>query len=430
MACGRLIVLLAIIGFAIVQRPVSSLPAHADTVSSEQQQLQKILAGRHYWVKQLKEQQYKESQAQKQLSSTKWRLGQQQDRLANEQARFAAQRAQLLTAITEDQDRVDSVRSQLQSTRGEYTSVHHQAAGLLLRLKQLKAEIHRQLRNVGTALVQMYDLSQVSPLESVLEAHSLTDLLNQQNFVDQIGAHDNAILGRARREHAAVYSVAKVYIDKMAELRALQAQEKDELKTVVVQTQHEDVLLIEAQSLTQRRQQGIQKQEAAISGLAQQEDQQLNDIATSAQSSAQMIQADQNAAEKVAIIIGESTGIYPYVGGIHNPAVADPRNHHPKLRSKPLRLRASAQLSRDLLSPLPYRSRHCRAFRYSDPRGRSGQGDLRRPDGSRPASRLLRSLRHHPAHRAPLDALRPHGSGAGTGRPRWRACGCRSDHRL
>ena len=307
----RLALLVLLPWLVLTQHPVG----RADGVSTETQRLQQILAGRHYWEHQLTVQQRREARMQHRLAHTKWRLLRKQARLAREQARFAAQQAQLLSAITADQQRVDQVRSQLASTRDEYATVHRQAAGLLARLRRLRAEIHRQLGNVSEALVQMYDLSQVSPLESVLEAHNLTDLLNQQNFVAEIGARDNAILHRARVEHAAVYRVAKVYIDKMTELKALQAQETAELNTVVVQTQHEDLLLIEARQLSARRQGHMRRQEAAVTALAREEKQQLADISSSAESASQQIQQDQNAAEKAAIIIGEATGNYPYVGG-------------------------------------------------------------------------------------------------------------------
>lgn len=284
-------------------------------LSPDQRHLEQILAQRHFWMMRLKSEQHKEWVLQGQLLRSQKTIGYQQWRLQAERDRAAWQQAQLLSAIQSDQLRVESVRQQLAATRAEYQQVHAQSAGLLERLRKLKSRVHREVGNVSAALVQIYDLSQVSPLETVLEAHSLTDLLKEQNFVSEIGQRDNAVLAWARAEHAAVYSVAKVYIDKMRELRALQGQEKLQLQLVVVETQREDVLLLQAQRLTQRRQQSISRIAASIQMLARQEQQQLHDRSVMAQTDAQMVAQQQREAEYVAVIIGEQTGNYPSIGG-------------------------------------------------------------------------------------------------------------------
>jgi cell wall-associated NlpC family hydrolase len=216
-----------------------------------------------------------------------------------------------ISAIEADQAQITAVGLRMVSTRHEYARVHHQAAGLLLRLKQLKAEIHRQRGNVRAAVVQMYEMSQVSPLETALEAKTLTDLMKQQNYVDQIGSNDFATLRQASREHVAVFRVASVYIDKMAALRALQRREARQLVMIKSATRREDALLAKAQKLATRRQAGIQRQEAAVQVLANREQLQLQNVTTSAASDKSMIAYDQRAAEQVAVAIEQQTGAVP-----------------------------------------------------------------------------------------------------------------------
>jgi murein DD-endopeptidase MepM/ murein hydrolase activator NlpD len=296
---------------ALLQQPAG----RADTLSPDQQRLQQILAHRHYWKHQLRTQKLQERRLEQQLYVTQTKLGAKQRQLTSQRTRAAARQAVLLGLIQTDQQKIASVRGQLAATRTEYVRVHRESAGLLLQLRQLKAEIHRQLGHVRAALIQMYELSQVSPLEQVLEAKNLTALLQQQSFVTQIGDRDRAILQQARAERIAVYRVAKVYIDKMVQLKGLQAQEKTQLAVVVVETQHEDLLLLKEQRLTQRRQQSIARQQAGIAALAQQEQKQLADAGASVQTAKQMIVQDQRAAEEVAFLIGQQTGTVPNVGG-------------------------------------------------------------------------------------------------------------------
>ncbi len=292
-------------------QPVS----RAQSLSPEQRHLQRILARRHYWEQRLKSEQHQNYVLQQQLVSTKGKLSWQRNRLQSEQQRAAEEHIRLVTAIDADEARVSQVRAQLSATQAQYAAVHHQAAGLLRQLRLLKAKIRRELGNVKAALVQMYEMSQVSPLEAVLEAHSLTDLLKQQSFIAEIGDRDTAILQLARRQREQVYRIALVYLNKMRELKGLQEQEAIQLRLVVAATQHEDELLLQAQRLTELRQADIRRQEASIASLAAQQQQQLAALGKSEQTAAQLLTQNQQAAERVAIIIGEQTGKYPNIGG-------------------------------------------------------------------------------------------------------------------
>jgi murein DD-endopeptidase MepM/ murein hydrolase activator NlpD len=285
-------------------------------LSPEQMQLQTILAHRHYWEKRLSSAQHQEWLLQKHMTSTRTKLTGQKKKLNTEHAQAAAQQAKLTQVLQADQLQVQSVQTQLESTRSQYKMVHRQAHGLLIELRRLKARIRRETRHVQTALVQMYELSQVSPLETVLEAKSLTQYLGQQNFVGEIGARDSSILQWARREHTAVYAVASIYIAKMTELRALQAQEGAQLKLFIVETQRENLLLIKAERLAKRQQQSLSATLAGIRSLGRVEKHELTVASLVAQDSQKAILADQQAAERVAFIIGEETGVYPSIGSI------------------------------------------------------------------------------------------------------------------
>jgi murein DD-endopeptidase MepM/ murein hydrolase activator NlpD len=315
---SRLKVFLAtwLIGLSLVLFPLSGHPvSRAAGLTPAQRQLQTILSRRHYWQQRLKSEQHQEWRLQTQLTTTHRNLSHQEYKLRNERARSATQQLQLLSALQNDQQQVQSVRTQLDTTRIRYRAVHKQAEALLIRLRQLKARIKRELGHVREALVQIYELSQVSPLESVLQAGSLTDLLRQQSFVSEIGAQDTAILKWARNEHTLVFKAASVYLAKMRELRALQAQEADQLKLVVVETQRENLLLIKARRLTQRRQESIRRMEDSIRTLARQEHQELTGASNAAQTDQKAIVQDQQAAERVAYIIGQESGVYPDIGG-------------------------------------------------------------------------------------------------------------------
>lgn len=308
---GRALLLL----MALASLTVTGTRSQATTLTPAQQQLQQILAQRAYWERRLRAAQTGERAVEVRLSATQNALSGQRARLAQEQARASTQRARLVAAIQADENRVAAVQTQMEASRTEYQSVHHQAAGLLRRLHELKVEIHQELRHVRAAIVQMYDISRVSPLQAMLTAHTLTDYLQQQGIVTEIGQRDTAVLQQARAQHVAVLRVASVYIEKMRELRVLESQEKAQLALVIVETQHEDVLLLQAQRMTARRQATIRHQEASVATLAAQEQQQLSLVAGSAQAAASEISQDQSAAEQVALIIGRQTGTIPDVGG-------------------------------------------------------------------------------------------------------------------
>jgi cell wall-associated NlpC family hydrolase len=284
---------------------------HASGPSPTQQQLQKILTERHQWRLRLRAERRHAAAVRARLLATEQALSVRRARLLAAEQQAAAQRAMFISAIEADQARITDVGLRIVATRHEYSRTHQEAAGLLLRLKELKAEIHKQRGNVRAAVVQIYEMSQVSPLETALEAKNLTDLMKQQSYVNQIGSSDYATLQVASREHAAVYGVAKVYIDKMAALRRLQLQEAHQLVEIKAATRHEAALLAKAQKLATHRQAGLQRQEAAVQVLANREQLQLQNITVSARSDRAMIRYDQRAAEQVAIALEQQTGTVP-----------------------------------------------------------------------------------------------------------------------
>jgi cell wall-associated NlpC family hydrolase len=164
---------------------------------------------------------------------------------------------------------------------------------------------------VRASAVQLYEMSQVNPLETVLQAKDLTDLMKQQSFVGQIGTSDYAILRQAAREHAAVYRVAKVFIEEMAALRRLRKREARQLATIRAATRHEDRVLVVAERLASHREKRIQKQEAKVQARADREQQRLLGASTSARAEVHMIASDQRAAEQVAVTVEQQTGTLP-----------------------------------------------------------------------------------------------------------------------
>jgi cell wall-associated NlpC family hydrolase len=303
----RSIAILAFFGTILL--PQAAL--HAAGGTPAQQQLQQILAQRHWWRLKLEAERRHAAKVRGKLSVTERALEVQSARLLLEQQRAATQRARRLSAIEADQLRITQVGSDILATRHRYVQVHQKAAVLLLRLRQLKAKIHRQRGNVRASVVQLYEMSQVNPLETVLEAKSLTDLMKQQSFLGQIGSSDYAILRQAAREHTAVYRVASVYIEEMAALRRLRKRETRQLATIRAATRHEDHLLVVAEKLASRREKRIQRQESKVRSRADREQQRLLDASTSARAEARMIASDQRAAEQVAVTVEQQTGTLP-----------------------------------------------------------------------------------------------------------------------
>ena len=302
-----MIVAVALVGIIFLP----SSPIRASNLPPAQQQLQHIIHLRHQaWLK-LQAERTHEAWLQSKLSQSEYKLTLQQQRLLREQQQAAAQRAQFISAIEADQVKITNVGLAIVDARHEYRQVHHQAAGLLLRLKELKAEIHRQQGNIRTAVVQIYEMSQVNPLATVLEAKSLTDLMQQQSYVTRIGSSDYATLKLASQEHIAVYHVAKAYIDKMAALRRLQRQEILQLGVIRAATRHEDHLLAAAEKLASKRQHGIQQEEAVVQALTKSEQSRLLDVTASARSDTTMIAKDEVAAEQAALTVEQETGAVP-----------------------------------------------------------------------------------------------------------------------
>lgn len=289
--------------------PVQAIQAAGGPTA--QQKLQTILAERHAWHLKLKAEMKHEESVQGRLSISEQKLTAQETRLLRAKESAAARRAQFVSAIEADQVRITNVGAAIVAARDKYQEVHARAEGLLLKLKRLEAEKHRQQRNVRAALVQIYEISQVNPLETALEAKSLTDLLKQQSYVNEIGGSDYTILERAIRERRATYRIAKVWIEQMRALRKLQRQERHELALIRADTRHENKLMAKAQAAAAREQQGIADQEAQVQALTNQEQDQLASVTNTAQNDSQMIQSDQQAAEQVAVVVEQESGAIP-----------------------------------------------------------------------------------------------------------------------
>ena len=127
----------------------------------------------------------------------------------------------LVAAIETTWVQVAALDREIAATRREGLRVRRLAAAMLPEIAALKVAIRRQLANVRASVVQLYDLSQVSPLEQVLEAKSLTDYLVQQNIVSQIGAADMATLAHARAQRDRLDMVERSYAEMARELSAL-----------------------------------------------------------------------------------------------------------------------------------------------------------------------------------------------------------------
>jgi murein DD-endopeptidase MepM/ murein hydrolase activator NlpD len=307
--CALLAVLLA--SAAMTVPPVTS---HAKGETKAQRQLQNILDHRRYWQTQLASEQREEQALAHQLTTTHVHLKTTKQKLAAQEAAAAAKQAALDAVIVRFQGQIASIQNQLVQTRTEYRQVHAQAARLLKALRVLRARIRRESGHVRQAIVEMYQISQISPLETVLEAKNLSQFLTQQNIVNKIGQHDAGILRWAEHEHMLVHRAASSYIQKMRDLKALQAQEQTQLELVGVETQHENLLLIQERQAASRREANIEQTEASIRALAQEERTQLQQESSTAQSTKTIIRQDEKAAERVGWIIDAQTGTFPKLG--------------------------------------------------------------------------------------------------------------------
>ena len=175
---------------------------------------------------------------------------------------------ELVAAIKANWADVARLDGLLKETTQERRIVHRRAASLVPKIAALKASVRRQRANVQASIIQLYDMSRISPLEQVLEAKTLSDYLAQQSLVGQIGADDVAILTRARLQRAKVLGDERSYAVMGRELRALIRQDKVQRDLFGISTRHLTALLTEVRRIDARLARAARKRRAAAAKLA------------------------------------------------------------------------------------------------------------------------------------------------------------------
>ena len=286
----------------------------AGTLSQEQAQLQTILHRRDYWIRRLKAAQDQRDALQRQVASIQDGLDNQGTMLATEQATFVQQKAKLDAEISWDMQRIAEVKARLEANWATTRVVRAQAERLFARLKALRAKIRLEVVSVRAAIVQLYDMGQVSPLEQLLEAGSLSDLLQQESFVSQIGERDTSILEEARANRIEVHRLLAGYVARLAHLSELHREEQAELQLVVTQTRSENGVLQQAQHLSDRREHSIQATSANLAKLKAIDAEQLVNVQAMVDFDTARTHHQLVAAERIAVRIAEQTGSFPDIG--------------------------------------------------------------------------------------------------------------------
>ena len=232
-------------------------PARATGLADDQQRLQHIFAQRDRLKARLAAETRIENRLAKRVRSPNFKP-------------TRAVRLQLASAIKTTWRQVAAMDGQLAATAAESRYVHREAAQLVPRIVRLKRDIHRQLANVRASLIQLYDLSRVSPLEQVLEAKSLTDFLVQQGLVTQIGADDVAVLSRARLQRTRLLKTEASYRTMTRELRAFIGDDRIQRDLFRLQAEHLNHLLADVQRINAKLAAEAEKRRKAASnkGLA------------------------------------------------------------------------------------------------------------------------------------------------------------------
>ena len=278
---------------------------------SSQQQLHQILTSQHQRQSNLETASADATTLQARLARLDRGMTREQVRLRLERAHDASKRARLVSAVEADQIRISMAASAILTTRRHRARVHARALVLLVRLRELRTEIARQSAHVRAVVVQLYEMSQTSPLETVLEAKNLTEFMQAQSDAGIVGSRDVAVLEHARRERASVHRAAAIFIREMATLRRLRLEETSRLRAVQSETQNERRLLRRVIRAANGDEERIRRQEAFLDAQAKREEKQLSRASESEAAASFTVRADQRAADQLALEIEEQTGRVP-----------------------------------------------------------------------------------------------------------------------
>ncbi len=337
--------------------------------------------------------------AQKQRTDD--RIGALQGSLASKQQDEAALRSQIADVTSRIQsleERVGDVSLHL-TTLEHDLDLHRRRLAKLNQLWRLQTdELNRykrryaqQLNVLAKRLVTIYEEGTPSTIDFLIGARSITDVLNQADYVTRIGKEDQQIAAQVRSAKLAV-NAARVHTV------ALEARVRGEQRTISARAAQaravRDALVGARDSLAGTQQQKL----VALSKLTASEQAEASEI-DALQAASNRIAAQIRAAQAAAAARAERRrvrhdarrrpvdGAAAAVGVVLGADLAGERAGH-----QPLRL---------ALGPHAPGHRHRRADRNADPRRRRGDRHLLRLGGG------LRQLRRARQRRRSRDRLRP-----------------------
>ncbi|MCL4544946.1 MAG: peptidoglycan DD-metalloendopeptidase family protein [Chloroflexi bacterium] len=129
-----------------------------------------------------------------QLQAAKSDLAQQQQRFSAQKAQAEQQRNDAIVALRSNATQIRALDTQIASTQRDASALKDQ-------VHQLDQEVETRSQAIDTTLVQMYKLSQVSALDLILSAKSLSDGLSSLTMLGTLTQHDQIALqnlGNAR----------------------------------------------------------------------------------------------------------------------------------------------------------------------------------------------------------------------------------------
>jgi peptidoglycan hydrolase CwlO-like protein len=217
-------------------------------------------------------------EAPAQLSSATSQLDQVNARQGDLQAEIEQQNDQINSLIAEEADlraQEAAVADQLAAKQAELDEATQELHEAREYLEQVKAQLEDAKAALRKMLVQMYKSNPPDMVDVVLESTTWTDAIAQAEYLDQINAHQDAVISRVTELRAEVEATVERLTDARARIEAARdeiAARRDELASARADLESQHAELVAAK----------QERQQTLSQLQDREQHLQNEIAQSA----------------------------------------------------------------------------------------------------------------------------------------------------
>jgi murein DD-endopeptidase MepM/ murein hydrolase activator NlpD len=194
------------------------------------------------------------------LSDRKNAVDQRISGLRNEIDRAKAREGVLSTDISDASARIDALNGDISVLTARLETLESDLAAHRSHLARLQARFREQTerlallveeheeaqRRLEERLVQLYETSEASALEILLQAQSFSDLIEQVNYFEAIGDQDKNIVDTIKRVQAEVREMRRATAEtkaEVAETTAVLAQKTEEQRAARTQLINEQAIL-------------------------------------------------------------------------------------------------------------------------------------------------------------------------------------------